>query len=252
MDVRDDILLPELLPDLLRGAAASHANRLALASRGWLLNFGDVHARTNALAHALVARGARRGQAVVIYGRGSVQTTLALWAALKANATAVIVPAHPGLEALRAAMEARQARVLVTEARLMGDLAPLGTGPGTLEHVLVCGAVEADQMPALPGTVSAVAAMEGQIRRVPPMPESLPGDVAFVTLDGGVLRPHTHRQVMTRLPPGPCSGDETHPVGLLWSATGIDRMLGLFRDGATLRFVPTAAQAPVAHPPRTP
>ena len=244
-----------LIPDLLARSARLHPNQLALSSPAWRLTFGDVHARSNALAHALVARAVRRGDDVVIFGRGSVQTALALWAVLGASARALVVTPDAPADALRAAVDARGARVLLSEARLLGSLGPLTQDPGTLAHAIICGAVEPEQLPPLPGAVCAVDAMAGRIRRFPPVPESLPTDVAFVAVfEAGRPTPHTHREVMARLPAATAEA-ETHPVGLLGLAAGIERMLHLCRDGAELRFEPRASQslaAPVDHAPRTP
>lgn len=250
MTTHRDILIPELLAH----SARRHPNRLALSSPTWQLTYGDVHARTNALAHALVARSVRRGDDVVIFGRGSVQTALALWAVLKASATAIVVSADSPPEALRTAIDARRARVLLSEARIMGSLAWLSDGPRSLEHAIICGAVEREQLPALPGAICAVEAMAGQIRRAPPALKSRPAEIAFLATQDGVPLPHTHRAVIARLPAAVAAA-ETHPAGLLGHAAGIDRMIHLVRDGATLRIEPPVrpeAPAAIDHAPRMP
>jgi len=245
---------PTLIPDLLARSARLYPNRVALSSPAWRLTYGDVHARTNALAHALVARGVRRGDAVVIFGRGSVQTAMALWAVLKANATAIVLTPDAPAEALRTSLEAGGASVLLSEARVLSSLEPLSDNPGSLAHAIICGAVETEQLPALPGAVCAVDAMAGQPRRFPPVPEGLPTDVAFLASRAGMPVPHTHRAVIARLPVA-VAPPETHPSGLLGRAAGIERMLHLCRDGALLRFERRLSQsfaAPTDHAPRTP
>lgn len=233
-----------LLPDLLQRAAEAHPNRLALRSPAWRLSFGDVHARTNALGHALVERGVRRGDAVVILGRGSVQTILELWSVLKANAVAILLPAGTPPDRVIAELETHRARVLVSEARLLAELTALAVAGTGLEHAIVCGAVEPEELPPLPGAVSAVRAMAGQVRRVPPVPEALPTDPAFVTHDlpGGAV--HTHRAVLERLPRAAAGAQEIHEPGLAHSAPGVDLVIRTCRDGVRLSLSPPAEREP--------
>lgn len=226
-----------LLPDLLKSTAASHPNRLALVSPAWHLTFGDVHARTNALAHALVRRGVRSGDPVVLFGRGAVQTAMELWAVLKANGVGVLVPPDASEEELTAIVEAHQARVLLSEARLLGALSSLRGTPRCLEHTVVCGVVSPAELPALPGAVGASSAMAGLERRWGPATRALPDDDAIVLTADGRRDALTHRSVLSRLPTEPASS-ERHAAGMLHTREGVERMARLFRDGAHLSFMP--------------
>lgn len=78
-----------LLPDLLRQAADSVPDKIALVYNNTRLTYADIDLRSDALANALCVRGVMRGDRVVIYLENSIEAVIAFWAVLKANAVAV-------------------------------------------------------------------------------------------------------------------------------------------------------------------
>ncbi len=107
-----------LVGDIFTNAAASVADRLAVAFQGGTMSFGQLEQRANQLARALVDRGLRPGDRVVTLIDTAV-TVPALFAGA-AKAGLVFAPASPGLtvdEASEMAGAARPALVVADTAR---------------------------------------------------------------------------------------------------------------------------------------
>src|SRR5512140_566865 len=80
-----------LLHDYLHGAARRLPEKIALVCQKQRLTYAELDARSNALAHALVGLGVERGDRVVSFADNTVETVVAFWAVLKANAVVSIV-----------------------------------------------------------------------------------------------------------------------------------------------------------------
>src|SRR5262249_39005882 len=80
-----------LLHDFLCDSARRLPDKIALVCRNDRVTYAELDARSNALAHALVARGVARGDRVVVFADNTVETVVAFWAVLKANAVVSIV-----------------------------------------------------------------------------------------------------------------------------------------------------------------
>ena len=86
--------------------------------RGERLTYAEIDARSNALAHALVARGVRRGDRVVVFADNTVETVVAFWAVLKANAVVSIVNPLTKTDKLAYLLNDCRATALVTRRRI--------------------------------------------------------------------------------------------------------------------------------------
>ena len=75
-----------LLHDFLIDSARARPTRSRWSCGQQRVTYGELDARSNALAHTLVARGVARGDRVVIFADNTVETVIAFWAVLKANA----------------------------------------------------------------------------------------------------------------------------------------------------------------------
>ncbi len=107
-----------LVGDIFTNAAASVADRLAVAFRGDTLSFGKLEERANQLARVLAARGLRPGDRLVTFIDTAVSVPALFAAAAKAGL--VYAPANPGLtgaEAAEMAAAARPALVVVDAGR---------------------------------------------------------------------------------------------------------------------------------------
>ena len=100
--------------------ARAAPDRRAVLFEDQTLTYGELNARANALAHALVARGLRPGDAVAVCLARSPELPISLLAVLKAGG--VYVPLDPALpsERLRLIMRDTRPALLVTETALNG------------------------------------------------------------------------------------------------------------------------------------
>ncbi len=76
------------LQDYLESSAQRLPDKVALICQRGRLTYGQLDAESNQLAQALVRRGVRRGDRVVILAENTAETVIAFWAALKASAVA--------------------------------------------------------------------------------------------------------------------------------------------------------------------
>ena len=80
-----------LVQDFLEASADRLPDKVALVCDGQRLTYGEIEARANRLAHALIAKGVKRGDRVVTYLPNSVEQVVSIFAALKAGAVFVVV-----------------------------------------------------------------------------------------------------------------------------------------------------------------
>ncbi|HMB53139.1 MAG TPA: amino acid adenylation domain-containing protein, partial [Thermoanaerobaculia bacterium] len=82
--------------ELVSRRAAAHPERPALADVAESWSYGELEARANRLANALIAAGVRRGDRVVIRGHRSAQIAVAVLGVMKSGGAFVVLdPAHP-------------------------------------------------------------------------------------------------------------------------------------------------------------
>ena len=67
------------------------SEKIALVCGGHRLTYREIDQRSNALANSLVAGGVERGDRVLVFADNTVETVIAFWAVLKANAVVSIV-----------------------------------------------------------------------------------------------------------------------------------------------------------------
>jgi acetyl-CoA synthetase len=121
--------------------AAAEPNRIALIRRHsdaslTPTSYGDLKRRSDALAHALRARGVVRGDRVAILLPQSVETVIAHFAAYKLGAVAVPLAALFGEDALRYRLRTSGAKADVTDAAGLAKLAGIGRDIRDLQSIL--------------------------------------------------------------------------------------------------------------------
>jgi len=104
-----------LLQDLIADTAAATPDRVALDCDGRRYTYRELDQRANALARALEQRGITRGDRVVVFADNGVETAIAFWAILKANAVASIAHPQTKVEKLAYVLADTGARALVTD-----------------------------------------------------------------------------------------------------------------------------------------
>jgi amino acid adenylation domain-containing protein len=138
-----------LLHDVLSDSARRLPDKVALVCRGARLTYREVDGRANALARALARGGVRRGDRVVVMGDNGVDVALAFWAALKADAVAVVVSPQTRADKLRYVLQDCRPAALVADPRLAPLVDEAARGCPHLRSVLVgpLAAERADEPP---------------------------------------------------------------------------------------------------------
>src|SRR6478672_8789323 len=79
------------LHDFLSDSARRAPTKAALVCQKQRVSYRELDESSNALAHALVKRGVKRGDRVIIFGDNTIETVISFWAVLKANAVVSII-----------------------------------------------------------------------------------------------------------------------------------------------------------------
>jgi len=88
--VKHDDATP-LLSDYLVESARRLPDKVALTAGERRVTYAEIDGAASRLAAALRARGVARGDRVVVFGDNSIETAIAFWAVLKANAVVAVV-----------------------------------------------------------------------------------------------------------------------------------------------------------------
>jgi amino acid adenylation domain-containing protein len=173
-----------LLQDYLVHSAHRLPDKVALVCAGQRLTYGEIEARSNALAQHLVAAGVSRGDRVMIFADNGVETVLSFWAALKANAVACIVSPLVRSERLDYLLRDSRPAALIAD----GKLYPAFGGPAracpSLRTLVVCGPVDDARLAELPNAVrwdEALASGDGE----PPARRCIESDLAAIVYTSG-------------------------------------------------------------------
>jgi amino acid adenylation domain-containing protein len=105
------------LQDYLAASARRRPDHVALVADGRRLTYATIESQSNALARALIQRGVRRGDRVVIYGDNGPEVVIAFWATLKARAVASILTTQVKAEKLAHVIDDCRAAALIVESR---------------------------------------------------------------------------------------------------------------------------------------
>jgi amino acid adenylation domain-containing protein len=128
-----------LLHDYLFDSAARFPDKLALVCGDHRVTYGELATRATALAATLVAHGVERGDRVVVFGDNTVETVVAFWGVLAANAVVSIVNPLTKTDKLAYLLNDCRARVLITDSHLARVYTPaLAQAPHT-KTVIVSG-----------------------------------------------------------------------------------------------------------------
>ena len=106
------------LHDYLEHAARVLGDKVALVRGAERVTFATLDRRANHFAHALVAQGLARGDRVIVFGDNTLETVIAFWAVLKANAVVSIVSPQTKTDKLAYYLKDCRAAFLVTDELL--------------------------------------------------------------------------------------------------------------------------------------
>jgi len=119
------------------------------------VSYRELEESSNALAWGLAARGVARGDRVIIFADNTVETVVAFWAALKANAVAVLVNPLTKADRLGYLLADCRPTALITDGHLEGVWKKVAQAPH-LKVLVVSGRVN----PVLRAGISTLVAFD--------------------------------------------------------------------------------------------
>src|SRR6266566_8176196 len=116
---------PMQVEEFLEGSARRFPDKTALVCDGRRWTYRQLDERANALAHAMIDAGVRRGDRVAVYLDNSVEAVLSVFAALKAGGVFLVINPSVKPEKLAYILNNCRATSLVTDARKVQTLQDL-------------------------------------------------------------------------------------------------------------------------------
>ncbi|HZO16073.1 MAG TPA: AMP-binding protein [Polyangiaceae bacterium] len=170
-----------LLHDYLIDSATRRGEKVALVCQKKRVTYAEIDGRSNALAHALEKRGVERGDRVVIFADNTVETVVAFWAVLKANAVVSVVNPLTKADKLAYLLNDCRAKALITDGHLTHVFADAIARAPHLSTIIVSGDLKTSD-----GRIhSWDSAMAGEKRDEPPPRKSLDVDLAAIIYTSG-------------------------------------------------------------------
>ena len=157
-----------LLHDYLLQAARELTDKIALVCMKQRLSYGELDARSNALANTLVAAGVARGDRVVVFADNTVETVVSFWAVLKANAVVSIVNPLTKSDKLSYLLQDCRPAALITDAHIHSVFAEPARECSHLRCVIVSGNIDDAKLAALPHAQRWDDALAAGDRTAPP------------------------------------------------------------------------------------
>jgi amino acid adenylation domain-containing protein len=191
-----------LLHDYLSQAAHELADKIALVCMKQRVSYGELDARSNALAHTLVAAGVSRGDRVVVFADNTVETVVSFWAVLKANAVVSIVNPLTKSDKLGYLLEDCRPAALITDGHIHFIFAEPVRTCTHLRCVIVSGNIDDEKLAALPHAQRWDDALAAGDRSAPPARTCIDIDLAAIIYTSGSTGDPkgvmlTHRNMLT-------------------------------------------------------
>jgi len=233
-----------LMHDYLIQSAQELPEKVALVCMKQRVTYGELDARSNALAHSLVEAGVKRGDRVVVFGDNTVETVISFWAVLKANAVVSIVNPLTKSDKLSYLLQDCRPAALITDMHIHSVFAGPARACSHLRRVIVSGSIDESKLAELPHAQRWDDAIEGGDRAAPPARTCIDDDLAAIIYTSGSTGDPkgvmlTHRNMLTA-----CTSiasylelqEEEVILGVLPLAFdyGLYQMIMAFRSGARL------------------
>jgi len=150
-----------LLHDYLSHSASRLGGKVALVCGGQHVTYGEIEMRANAVAYHLAAAGVARGDRVMIFADNTVETVIAFWAVLKANAVVCIVNPLTKSDKLGYLLNDCRPTALITDKHLNSIFSEPARNCPSLRRVIVSGAIDNAELAQLPHAVRWDVAVAG-------------------------------------------------------------------------------------------
>ena len=175
----------QLLQDYLHTSAHVAPEKVALVCKQNRVTYAELNARSNALANTLVANGVQRGDRVVIFADNSVETVVAIWATLKANAVASIINPLTKADKLNYLLKDCRPTALIADQHLYSVFATPAKDCPHLKLVIVSGDIVNDRLSTLPHSKRWDAAIAAGDRYKAPERRCIDIDLAAIIYTSG-------------------------------------------------------------------
>jgi long-chain acyl-CoA synthetase len=190
--------MPRLLQDTLIATAAQYPDRTALVAGDVRMNYRQVIDYACTLAHALRARGVRRGDRVVIFMDNTWQCAASIYGVLLAGAVFVAINHQTKHDKLAFILKDAGANVLLTELNLAREFVPVSSQLPSLQILCLPGSKELP--PCAENLTDALADMPTTL----PLQSSISLDLAaLIYTSGSTGEPkgvmHTHQSMLFAL-----------------------------------------------------
>ena len=191
-----------LLHDYLMQSARELPEKVALVCMKQRITYVELDARSNALAHSLMAAGVKRGDRVVIFADNTVETVISFWAVLKANAVVSIVNPLTKSDKLSYLLEDCRPAALITDMHIYAVFAEPARACPHLRRVIVSGSIDDTRLAGLPHAQRWADAIAGGDRTAPPVRSCIDIDLAAIIYTSGSTGDPkgvmlTHRNMLT-------------------------------------------------------
>jgi amino acid adenylation domain-containing protein len=232
-----------LLHDFLIESARRLPDKVALVCQSQRVTYAELDRQSNALAHALIARGVSRGDRVIVFADNTVAAVVSFFGVLKANAVVSMVNPQTKDDKLAYLLNDCRATAIISDAHLAAPLAAAVAKSRHLKAIVVSGDIEVTKWAPRPGVTRWDDALRTAPVTMPPR-QSIDIDLASIIYTSGSTGDPkgvmlTHRNMMTAAISVSTYLENTEDdviLGLLPLAFdyGLFQMIMAFRMGARL------------------
>src|SRR5262249_12046007 len=114
-------------------------DKIALVCGSRQATYRAIDRDANRLAAALTRRGLKRGDRVIVFAGNSIETVIAVWGVLKADAIVSIINPLSKAGKLRYCLEDLQASAMIADAALADSFVPAARGIPSLRILIAFG-----------------------------------------------------------------------------------------------------------------
>ena len=215
-----------LLHDYLLHSARRLPDKVALVCMKQRATYGELDARSNALAHSLVAAGVKRGDRVLVFADNTVENVVSFWAVLKANAVVSIVNPLTKSDKLGYLLGDCRPTALITDQHVYSVFAGPARACSHLRRVIVSGPIDDAKLAEIPHAQRWDDALAAGNRSAPPARRCIDVDLAAIIYTSGST--------------GDAKGVMLTHRNMLAACTSISAYLELQEDEVILGILPLA------------
>jgi amino acid adenylation domain-containing protein len=218
-----DTAIP-LLHDFLHRTAARLPEKVALVCQKKRVTYAGIERASDALAGFLAASGVERGDRVVVFGDNTIESVIAFWAVLKANAVVSMVNPLTKADKLRYLLNDCRAKALISDSHISDVFEAAVSDAPHLKLTVVSGEYYGDKLKKVPGGVPWTDALASG-HPLPPR-KALDVDLASIVYTSGSTGDPkgvmlTHRNMLT-------------------AGTSVSTYLGMREDDVVVNLLPLA------------